>query len=73
MLLVRSSSEVVIFVSCRVILQLICPKRNSLCLYSSTLGVSMDVVEIVGTPRVDHLEGGTSLDVDCRVDCLSRM
>ena len=65
MLLARSSSEVVVIVARGIILQLISStKRNSLCLDSPTLGVSMDMVKIIGTPCVDHFERGTSFNVD---------
>ena len=70
-LLASSSFEVVVIVTRCIILQLINAKRNSLCLDSPTLGVSMDMVEIIGTPCVDHLEGGTSFNVDRCMNCLS--
>jgi len=71
MLLARISSEAVIIVTRSIILHLISTKRDIFCLDSSSLCVSMDMVKIVGTPSVDHFEGGAALNVDRCVDCLS--
>ena len=71
MLLARISSEAVIIVTRSIILHLISTKGYSLCLYSSSLCVSMDMVKIVRTPSVDHFERGAALNVDHCVYCLS--